>query len=64
MENGLHGDPHRFARKIDGQEVDVSCWFAPDVGTLQETARKHYLACQDAVTMYLDGASEGLIRQR
>lgn len=64
MINGVNDDLHRPVRKIGGQELDVNCWSTPDVGAFNEATRKQYLARQDAVTLYLNGAPDALIRQR
>lgn len=51
-------------RIVSGKLVDISQWATPDEGALTGDVRKRYLTRKLAVTLFLSGASDKVVKQR
>ena len=52
------------SRIVSGKLVDISQWATPDEGALTGDVRKRYLTRKLAVTLFLSGASDQVVKQR
>lgn len=55
---------HFSSRIVAGTLLDMSLWTTPDEGVLTDDIRKCYLIRKLAVTLFLSGASDQVIKQR
>ena len=65
MEDSTDLEPqHSSYRTIAGQSIDLALWPSFEVGALDDTVRKLYLAKRAAVTLYLSGATATQIKDQ